>query len=81
MKITLFHRAEAKPYSPPCDVADTPVLDLDGNPAGFIGAARGEHKPGAVLHYAVVEPDEVDVKLAAWGLQRVPPEPIGGNDA
>jgi len=81
MRLTLFHRAEAKAYSAPCDVADVPVLDADGNPAGFIGAAWGEHKPGAVLHWAVVEPEDVEAKLAAWGLHRVPAEPIGGGDA
>lgn len=77
MKITLFHRTLSKLYAAPCDVADTPVLDLDGKPAGFVGAAWGEHRPSSVLHYAVIEADEVDSKLAAWGLQRVPSEPIG----
>lgn len=77
MRLTLFHRAQSKPYAAPCDVADTPVLDLDGKPAGYIGAAWGEHKPSSALHYAVIEPADVDATLAKWGLQRVQ-EPIGG---
>jgi len=70
MKLTLFHRAELRTYTAPCDVADVEVFDVDGNAAGYIGAAWGTHKPGACVHYTVCEPEEVEDKLAAWGLHR-----------
>lgn len=79
MKLTLFHRAESKTYSGPCDVADVPVLDADGKPAGFVGASWGAHKPGSCLHYAVCEPEDVDGKLESWGLRRVPQDPLVGE--
>ena len=78
MKLTLFHRAQSKAYSAPCDVADVPVLDATGKPAGYVGATWGEHRPTSTLHHAVIEADEVDAKLAAWGLLRVPAEPMQG---
>ena len=82
MKLTLFLRLEKRTYAAPCDVADVPVFFADGMAAGYIGAAWGAHKPGACLHYTVCEPEEVEDKLAAWGLHRETQTAVnGGSDA
>jgi hypothetical protein len=81
MKLTLFHRLEKRTYAAPCDVADVPVFFADGMAAGYIGAAWGAHKPGACLHYTVCDPEEVEDKLAAWGLHREEQTLNGGDDA
>ena len=80
MKMTLFHRLEKRTYTAPCDVADVPVFFADGMAAGYIGAAWGAHKPGASLHYTVCEPEEVEDKLAAWGLHRETQTAVNGVD-
>lgn len=75
MKLTLFHRATNAVYAHPCDSATIAVLDAADAPAGFIGAAWGEHlDPPDVLDWAVLEPvgDAVDVTLSFWGLHRDP---------
>lgn len=79
--ITLFHRATTDEYPPPCDVADTPVLDAQDQPAGYIGASWGEWPdPPDCLHWAITTPDDADAVLASWGLHKVPePSPIVGD--
>lgn len=77
--ITLYHRDTTVPRSAPCDVADAPVFADDGKPAGFIGAAWGEHVPEDVIRWHVCEPDEVDAVLAGWGLTRLTSSPMGGD--
>lgn len=77
--ITLFHRGHSNCCDGPCDVAGSAVLDQDGQPAGFIGAAWGEHTPVDVLHFHHCEPEDVDDVLAGWGLKRPEPPPIGGQ--
>ena len=78
--LTLFHRSTTAEYQPPCDVADTPVLDAADQPAGYIGAAWGEWIPEDVIQYGYCTPDTVDAMLASWGLHRVPPEPLTSPD-
>lgn len=71
--LTLFHRATDAVYSPPCDVASVPVVDMDGTPAGFVGASWGEHPdPPDCLNWAIIPPEEIDATLAIWGLQYAP---------
>lgn len=79
MKLTLFHRSTLNPYPDTfCDTATIGVVYLSGadkgKKAGFVGASWGEHPTAPdCLHVAVLNgPDEVDAKLADWGLQRDP---------
>lgn len=76
MVITLFHRATSDAHEPPCDVASISVTDVDGNPAGFIGSAWGEHAAADALHVGVCAPEDVDQVLAGWGLRRPEPSTI-----
>lgn len=78
--ITLFHRSSTAEYAAPCDVADSLVLDAAGKPAGFIGAAWGEHVAQDAVHSAICEPEDVEPILASWGLKR-PALSFGGPDA
>jgi len=76
--ITLYHRAAMEPAAAPCDVADVPVFAADGSPAGYIGAAWGEHTPESALRYHHCDPADVADVLDGWGLHRTPDEPNGG---
>jgi hypothetical protein len=78
MNITLFLRASTDVYSEPCDVAAVPVYAANGSPAGYIGAAWGEHTPESALRYHHCEPEDVADVLEGWGLHRAPVDPIGG---
>lgn len=77
--ITLFHRSDATECPSPCDLADVAVTDGDGNAAGYIGAAWGDHVPQDALRFHVCEPEEVDDVLAGWGLHRPRADIIGGQ--
>lgn len=71
--VTLFVRDTTEAFAPPCDVADRPVFDAAGAPAGFVGAAWGEHTADSALHQAVCHVDETGSVLASWGLHLAPP--------
>lgn len=75
MLLTVFHRATMDVYAPPCEIADQPVLDLLGNPAGYFACAWGEHVAEAALHQGITTVDGIDTMLLSWGLQRAP-EPV-----
>lgn len=85
MGLTLYHRHTYDRYEGTvCDIASTGVISLaDGAKAGFVGAAWGEHPDAPdCMHVAFLDgPDDVDAKLAEWGLARdmnqtdFPPEP------
>ena len=79
MVITLYHRSQNVVTDGPCDLASVKVETVDGQLAGFIGAAWGEHTPVDVLRFHHCEPDDVDEVLAGWGLQRSQEPPLGGQ--